>query len=320
MEKQVSCIILAAGLGKRFGGEKLFAQIGGSPLIAWALNTIPAEAFRQVAVVSCDERILDLARKWRFLPVENTDPEEGISRSIRLGMDALDPCDAILFMVGDQPFLKTERILQMLAEAQKYPGSIIALSQHGESGNPVLFPAEFFEELRALQGDRGGKTVMRKYPSRQRLIEASREELLDVDTPEMLQEIQKRKKLGLNLQPRLTVRLFTTEKALGPGIVRILKLVRELGTLRATADQMYMSYSNAWGKVRSCENALGISLLQRTVGGKGGGGAKLTPEAEKLIAFYDDYCHQLNEEAEQLLLRLSQKYFTEEDIDDGTTD
>ena len=320
MKKQISCIVLAAGLGKRFGGDKLLAEIGGTPLITWALNAVPRDALHQTAVVSKEEQILDLAEQYGFLAVRNDAPEEGISRSIRLGMEALDPCDAILFMVGDQPLLKTERLLQMLEEYQEHPDCIIALSQNGVSGNPVIFPAEYFEELKSLQGDRGGKTVMRKYPSRQRLIEASREELLDVDTPEMLQEIQKNKKLGLHLQPRLTVRLYTSKKALGPGIVRILKLVRELGTLRAAADQMAMSYSNAWSKVRACEEALGISLMQRTVGGKGGGGTKLTPEAENLIAFYEDYCRQLNEEAEKLLLSLSQIYFTEEGIQHGTPD
>ena len=122
------------------------------------------------------------------------------------------------------------------------------------------------------------------------------------------------------MQPRLTVRLFTSEKALGPGIVKILKLVRELGTLRAASEQMGMSYSNAWGKVGACARALGVALLQRTVGGKGGGGAKLTPEAEKLISFYEEYYRRVSEAAEQILLSLSQEYFPEEEKEDGTAD
>ena len=320
MKKQISCIILAAGAGNRFGGDKLLAEIGGIPMIVRALNTVPEEFLYQVAVVSGDARILELAQERGFLPVYNPVPEEGISRSIRLGMEALDPCTAILFMVGDQPMLKTERLLQMLRTAEEYPDSIIALSQNGVAGNPVLFPAEFFEELRALRGDRGGKMIMQKYPSRQKLIEADREELLDVDTPEMLSEIQKKNRFGVHMQPRLTVRLFTSEKALGPGIVKILKLVRELGTLRAASEQMGMSYSNAWGKVRACERALGVALLQRTVGGKGGGGAKLTPEAEKLISFYEEYYRRVNEAAEKILLSLSQEYFPEGENEDGTAD
>lgn len=320
MKKTVSCIILAAGTGKRFGGEKLLAEVGGIPMIVRAFHAVPEESLHQVAVVSADERILELAQEHGFLPVQNTAPEEGISRSIRLGMEALEPCTAILFMVGDQPFLKKERLQMILKEAEKSPDSIIALSQNGVAGNPVLFPAEFFEELKALHGDRGGKAVMSKYPSRQKLMETPREELLDVDTPEMLEEIQKEGRFGVHMQPRLTIRLFTSEKALGPGIVKILKLVEELGSLRAAADQMGMSYSNAWGKVHSCERALEVSLLQRMVGGKGGGGAKLTPEAKHLIAFYEEYCRRVNEEAERILLSLSQEFFQEEDKKDGTAD
>ncbi len=186
MEKKISCIILAAGKGERFGGDKLLAPVRGVPMISRAFQAVPKEAFHQVAVVSGEERILELAGQEGFVPVENAFPEQGISRSIRLGIRALESCDAILFMVSDQPFLKKESILQILDKYAENPDCIIALAHKGESGNPVLFPREYFQELEALQGDKGGKTVMKRYPLRQRLVEVPEEQLLDVDTKEML--------------------------------------------------------------------------------------------------------------------------------------
>ncbi len=189
MGKKVSCIILAAGKGERFGGDKLLAPVRGIPMICRAFQAVPGEAFHQVAVVSGEERILKLAGREGFVPVENSLPEEGISRSIRLGIRALEPCDAILFMVSDQPFLKKESILRILDKYAENQDCIIALAHKGESGNPVLFPREYFQELEALQGDKGGKTVMKRYPLRQRLVEVPEEQLFDIDTKEMLEHL-----------------------------------------------------------------------------------------------------------------------------------
>ncbi len=313
MARKVSCIVLAAGAGKRFGGRKLLAELDGVSLIERTLDKVPTELLTQTAVVSGDEAILSLARKRGFLPVENHLPEEGISRSIRLGMEALEPCDALLFMVGDQPLLRRYRVAELLEASEKRPERIIALSQNGRKGNPAVFPAALFPELLALEGDRGGSAVMQKHPSLLQLIEVPREELLDVDTQESLQALQQhRQRLGNMLQPQLTIRFYTGDKALGPGIIRILKLVSELGTLRAAADAMAMSYSNAWTKVKNCERALGIRLMDRTVGGKSGGGTTLTEDALRLIEFYEEYAKALNDEAERLLLEFSGRFFPEE--------
>ena len=53
--------------------------------------------------------------------------------------------------------------------------------------------------------------------------------------------------------------------------------------------------------------------MDRTVGGKFGGGTTLTEDALRLIEFYEEYCKALSDEAERLLLEFCPKYFSEED-------
>ena len=89
-----------------------------------------------------------------------------------------------------------------------------------------------------------------------------------------------------NLHPVLSVRLFTDEKCFGPGVARLLHAVQRLHSLRAAALSMDMAYSKAWTVIKNSEKALGFPLLSSTTGGKGGGGASLTPEAEQLLADY----------------------------------
>ena len=81
----------------------------------------------------------------------------------------------------------------------------------------------------------------------------------------------------------LTVRLFCGEKCFGPGMAQLLRKVQELHSLRAAAMSMNMAYSKAWTITKKAQEALGFPLLHSVTGGRGGGGAELTPEAQDFL-------------------------------------
>lgn len=72
----------------------------------------------------------------------------------------------------------------------------------------------------------------------------------------------------------------------GPGVAELLERVREHRSLRAAAASMEMAYSKAWRIIHEAEEGFGFRLLDSTIGGRHGGGASLTPEAEQLLADY----------------------------------
>lgn len=98
----------------------------------------------------------------------------------------------------------------------------------------------------------------------------------------------------------LSCRLFTDAKCFGPGVAQLLHAVQELYSLRAAALSMDMAYSKAWTIIKNSEKALGFSLLDSTTGGKGGGGAALTPEGARLLRAYDTFCSRLHDAADEL--------------------
>lgn len=98
----------------------------------------------------------------------------------------------------------------------------------------------------------------------------------------------------------LSCRLFTDAKCFGPGVAQLLHAVQELQSLRAAALSMDMAYSKAWTIIKNSEKALGFSLLDSTTGGKGGGGAALTPEGARLLRAYDTFCSRLHDAADEL--------------------
>ena len=98
----------------------------------------------------------------------------------------------------------------------------------------------------------------------------------------------------------LSCRLFTDAKCFGPGVAQLLHAVQRLHSLRAAALSMDMAYSKAWTIIKNSEKALGFSLLDSTTGGKGGGGAALTPEGARLLRAYDTFCSRLHDAADEL--------------------
>ena len=181
------CLLMAAGNASRFGENKLAACFDGQSLFSLALAAIPAEMFARVTVVSQYPALLEEASLAGFDTILNDRPEDGISRTIRLGTEAMADCDAILYMVSDQPLLRADTVQRLADCWLQNPACIVSAAHGGHRGNPCLFPARFFPELCALEGDRGGSSVIRRHEDALRLVEAAEPELSDCDTKQALE-------------------------------------------------------------------------------------------------------------------------------------
>ena len=88
------------------------------------------------------------------------------------------------------------------------------------------------------------------------------------------------------------------ERFFGEGPCRLLRAVEQSGSLREAAGSMNLAYSKALKMVHRAENVLGFALTETTIGGRGGGGSVLTPEAKDFLARYEqfrDTCIRENE-------------------------
>ena len=106
---------------------------------------------------------------------------------------------------------------------------------------------------------------------------------------------------------RIFLRGGDGEKFFGEGPCRLLKGIERTGSLRSAAKEMEMAYTKALRLINRAEEVLGFPLTERTVGGKGGGGSRLTPRAKEFIEKYEAYrdaCYQANAE-------LYRRYFPE---------
>ena len=187
---KIGCLVMAAGNASRFRANKLAAEFDGKSLIRRALEAVPKEMFSAVTVVTQYAEVAALAEEFGFSHIKNEHPDYGISHTIELGTKAMRDCDAIVYMVSDQPLLERSSVERVVACWRAHPSCIVGAAHNGKRGNPCIFPREFFDELLALEEDHGGNTVIRAHSERLMTVEVGKTELTDVDTPQALEDLE----------------------------------------------------------------------------------------------------------------------------------
>ncbi|MCL2672160.1 MAG: nucleotidyltransferase family protein [Clostridiales bacterium] len=181
---KIAAVILAAGLSKRFGSQKLLHPVDGKPMPAHTIDALAGFAFdKRICVLSdATAALQSLTQSAGYTVCHNPAPEQGVSQSVRIGLAAARDMDGILFAVGDQPYLQPASIVRLLDKFAANPQNIIALAANGQRGNPVIFPSSLFSELEKIEGDKGGSAVIAKYPELLILCEIEdATELEDID-------------------------------------------------------------------------------------------------------------------------------------------
>ena len=113
-------------------------------------------------------------------------------RDMQTLLEQLPELSGCMFLPGDQPLLRRESIAHLVDCWRRRPDKLAALSHGGVRGNPCLFPARFFPELRALQGDCGGSAVIRRHEDALLLYEVPAGQLTDGDTRDALTALTER--------------------------------------------------------------------------------------------------------------------------------
>lgn len=192
MEKaiqNIGIIILAAGASTRMGQPKQLLRVGSESLIQRVLRTVMASTFRPVVVVlgANREKIEPELEVFPVHKVFNEIWSSGMGSSISSGLSYLlqeEPSlDAVIILVGDQPLLNTQVLLDLhqLAQVQQTP---LVVSHYANTmGVPALFTRALFPELIALEGATGAKVLIQKYRNQAAILEFP-EGFLDLDTPE----------------------------------------------------------------------------------------------------------------------------------------
>ena len=201
----VGCVIMASGLSRRFGTNKLLADFCGQPMLCRAFDATATPGIAARIVVTRSEEVQALCRAQGVPVLLHSLP--GRNDTVRLGLSALleqqSELSGCMFLPGDQPLLRRETVEAMTErfcptewqkETEREIFRLGAVADNDPTplvGSPVLFGSSFFSELLTLPESKGGNVLLKKYPAQVRTIcIADSAELLDADTPEVLQQLK----------------------------------------------------------------------------------------------------------------------------------
>ena len=200
-----STILLAAGTSSRMSGyNKLLLPFGEEVVIVHTLRRIFASPCRDIVIVTghdadaiCD--VIEPVIQKEAPPdacitvIYNPRYLEGQGTSVASAVAALDESSIACFCVqGDQP-LVSPGAMRTLTEKATHDAILVSCRKDSSRASPVLFGKDYFDELAALEGDVGGRQVMRRHPDALQLIKTGGSDLIyeDVDTKERYERLIK---------------------------------------------------------------------------------------------------------------------------------
>ncbi len=174
----IGAVVLAAGEGRRFGGNKLLAKIQGKPIIVRVLEAL-SDVERVVIVGKYALELLPLLKDE--IVIYNPRWEEGMSTSLKLGVQFFYNKQGIIVALGDMPFI-TRSIVANIISAYKEECEAVIPIHEGKQGNPVLLSKKIYDKVLELKGDVGARYILKelKNPC---YVEEGKEVLIDIDTP-----------------------------------------------------------------------------------------------------------------------------------------
>ena len=146
----ITGLVLAAGRSERMGTPKQLLPFGNLTLIEQVIRTLTRSRLGKDVVVVLGHRAMDIVKRISGLPVRlayNPDPEGDMISSIRCGLAFIDPGQAFLIALGDQPLVTTGIVDRLIAEYERRPEGMVLPMHDGKRGHPMILSPVYREEI-----------------------------------------------------------------------------------------------------------------------------------------------------------------------------
>jgi molybdenum cofactor cytidylyltransferase len=179
----IGALVLAAGEGRRFGGTKQLAELGGRPLLEHALAAVTGVSPRVVVLGHAADEVRAGVDLQGAEPVVCDDWREGQSASLRRGLAALAGADAVLVVLGDQPGITAAAVGAVIDGGGDEDA--VRATYDGVPSHPVLLRRALLDRAGELRGDSGFRDLLKD--ARVREVEVGHlADPADIDTREEL--------------------------------------------------------------------------------------------------------------------------------------
>ncbi|MGE7902980.1 nucleotidyltransferase family protein [Peribacillus sp. NPDC094092] len=188
----IGAIILAAGMSIRMGEPKLLLPLRGQPLFRHVIDSILGSSMHPIYLVAGNyiEEIRQHSEDYPELKIiHNPNFADGMSTSLKLGVQSIkEHVDAVMIFLADQPLISLDVIqalLEKYIECKDEGVRIVRPKYKGELGHPILVDSLILKEFHSIEGDQGGKSIIKKYDAVTETVSFDNSMWgFDIDTPE----------------------------------------------------------------------------------------------------------------------------------------
>jgi molybdenum cofactor cytidylyltransferase len=182
----LSAILLAAGESKRMGKPKQLMPLGSSTVVEQAIDNLLNSTVDEIIVV-LGYRAEEITKTIAAKPVKiivNPNYQQGMSTSIIAGLILVDhQAQAVMLALGDQPLVDSQTINRLIDEFHKHDKGIAVPTYHGRRGHPIIFAIKYKSKLLELEGDIGGREIIKQHPDDILEVAVDSESVIaDIDT------------------------------------------------------------------------------------------------------------------------------------------
>lgn len=160
----IGCIVLAGGLSRRMGGNKLTADLHGKAILLRVIDAALDSGVRPIIVVTGHQAaaVTESLAERDVVIIHNPDYADGQSTSLRAGIACLpSDLDGVAVLLGDMPDVRADTIDRLVHcfIGSGLPDAVVPVCS-GQRGNPVILGTRLFAAVMTLTGDRGAKSLL----------------------------------------------------------------------------------------------------------------------------------------------------------------
>lgn len=297
---RTGAVIVAAGACSRMGTFKPMMNVGSISISQRLIATLQqAGVSRIVMITGCNAEELEhhlAGTGVIFLRNENYQTTQMFD-SAKIGLQYIrGKCDRVFFSPVDVPLFTASTLDALIASGAELACPVC----DGMRGHPIMLSNQVIDKVLTDSGECGLQGALSRCGIPEHLVSVpDAGVLLDVDTPADYDSLLKFHNCQLT-RPVVHVTLAREKSFFDEKVALLLNLIDETDSVRQACKQMQISYSSGWNILRTIEEELGCTLVDRTQGGSKGSRSCLTQQGRLMMETFYRFEDDLRKEAERL--------------------
>lgn len=293
---KTAALIIAAGLPKCEGAPAAMYKVGAVSSAQRVIATFQKAGVSPIFLVTDEstkrlEKLLS-SSSVLFMRFEGSSLDCAKKAIVSLPQHY----DRLILCTADRPLLMPETVTELL----NCRGDIVQPCCKGKEGPLCLLSMAAAEELCAETTAKTLPAALSKLGFEKHGPEFGDAGLLIAPRKAVSDELLLEKHQNALMRPKVEIAVSGEQNIFDGRLIKLLRQVELLRSVRAACEMSGMSYSIAWNLLNAAEARLGYALVDRNQGGRSGTGTELTEKGKRMLTSYQGFEAAMQQKVEEL--------------------